>query len=224
MVSLLCTSLILFVRDSHFFCFYLGVIEVDNTDPFNNRELLIAYVPDERVHGTLRNVYRISLDDQDIRDVLGNNITFRLLADHPNCAELIVPLCSYTRRHPNEAQRLYQLEQMLECNNERAQNVLSVARNAIGDKKKKILVRFEEGTILSNECYSPAAIDGRVNYDMIPLETSFPFMPSKSYGITMTTINWNVTTVEGFQRIVSTPRVDTAQDKLNSVLAHMSLK
>lgn len=199
-----------------------GIIDVDVESPFNNREVVITYLAKLNVSGIFRSVYRIDLDNLDIRDVLANSYVLRLVPDHPNWAELSMPFCCYTRRNEVEAAKLLEVEKDEGHSIQNIQDVMDEARNSIHGKTKKLLLRFDEDVVLTNECFSPGTMNNVVDFAMLPVETSFVFTATKTYGITTTCLSWMVATVEEKQRVVATPRVATATDKLAARLARMS--
>lgn len=215
-----CFVFFAFACDSQYFL--RTVIEVDKDDPYNNREVVITYVPAEKVGGRLRTIYRVDIDNQDLRDVLADMFVLRLVEDHPNWAELTMPTCCYTRRVAEEALKMRAVEHEEEHFIPHVQHAMDAARNAIGDKTKKLLLKFEDNVILSNDSFLPDSINGKVDYTMLPVESSFQFGANKAYGITTTCVSWRLTTVEGTKRVLEVPRVVTAADKLAARLARMS--
>ena len=122
---------------------------MDVNKPHNNREVVIHSTEKECKDG--RHVFQIDLDDCDIRDVVAEGYGARLICD--NEIELEMPVYPFSRRVKAESDKIAEREKLNGSWCERTQDVVDVSRTAIVGQKKKLLLRFPEGTILSNDVH-----------------------------------------------------------------------
>lgn len=210
-----------------------GVVSVDLDNPLHQGEVVSAihYKEQMLVGNKIRNVVRIDLDDRDYRDVIADGYMLKLLDDRPNCLELTVPVCCYSRRNHTEAMRVKDEEVALGRSNARIQELVDVTRNGLSpDQKKVYLLRFPEKMVLSNDLYSPTARNGIVQYTINPMEGSTVWtsktagIAPHTYNLTNTHVTWMISTVQEKQLVVDNARDMTASEMMDLQMAGMRLR
>jgi hypothetical protein len=179
---------------------------------------------------TIRNVVRIDFDDRDYRDVISNQYKLRLVPERPNCLELTVPVCGFSRRDHTQAAAVKAMEARMNRAYPRIQELIDVTRNGLSaDQKKVYLIRFPEDMALSNDLFSPSSRNGVVEYTFIPMETGIEYksrragVPTHVFNLTNTHITWMLSTVQAKQLVVETTRDMDAQEKLDAQMAGMNV-
>jgi hypothetical protein len=206
------------------FPFSIDVYDIDVDDPLKYAPLVVIEIQRIKLGEKLRTMIHIELDDRDIRDVLDGQFELKLSSTHPNCLELKMPVCGYSRRSTIEAANVERTQVRFGQSNGRVQEAYDVARNAIRPhKRKKYLLRFASDVVFSNSHFSPDSVDGIVDQVDLPVESACVFSATKTYSMTQTMVTWRLTTVQERDCVVEAPAAKLTQhEKMTAMMAGMS--
>jgi hypothetical protein len=176
------------------------VIEVDIVHPECNREVRVVEFRDVEKDGVLHNGYEIAMEG-DLRDLTSDKYKAQLVGEN----EILITMPSVSHYWLHAPKDYFEKVEAFNIDCPRTKEAHDVARNAILDDEdrqtKLLLLRFPENIALSNNHYSPTAIDFELDSEVVPFESSFK-VANKQFKTTTTAIYWKIAIIEEKKRVV----------------------